>query len=46
MKRTALSEAYAHIRYLERQGRVERTDDTSPVTWQLTRGRERALRAA
>lgn len=46
MKRTALSEAYAHVRYLERQGRVERTDDTKPITWQLTRSRQAALEAA
>ena len=36
MKRTALSEAFAHIRYLEHQGRVERTHDGTPISWQLT----------
>jgi glyoxylase-like metal-dependent hydrolase (beta-lactamase superfamily II) len=45
MKRTALSEAFAHIRYLEHQGRVERVGDGTPVCWQLTRSRAAALTA-
>ena len=46
MKRTALSEAFAHIRYLEHQRRVERTHDGTPISWQLTPTRASALRAA
>jgi glyoxylase-like metal-dependent hydrolase (beta-lactamase superfamily II) len=46
MKRTALSEAFAHIRYLEHQGRVERMHDGTPISWQLTPARAAALQAA
>ncbi|MHB8669457.1 MAG: MBL fold metallo-hydrolase [Acidimicrobiales bacterium] len=46
MKRTALSEAFAHIRHLERQGRVERVPDAWPISYQLTAARAAALRAA
>jgi glyoxylase-like metal-dependent hydrolase (beta-lactamase superfamily II) len=35
MKRVALSEALAHLRYLERRHRVERIADTFPTTYQL-----------
>ncbi len=35
MKRAALAEALAHLRYLEKRHRVERVDGTSPATYQL-----------
>lgn len=42
MKRAALSEALAHIRYLEHRGRVRAVPGSQPVTFELAQAPDRA----